>query len=499
MELNRDEIVQLSKTSTMALANKMAAICLTGLDGFLTLAYIAEGAKGNRSLGYVALVVALALIPVIASWICYSKNPETGMVKHIVGIGFAILYAVIILTGINPLVFIYAFPMLVVVTLYLDKAYLVQTGVGVIILNIIDVVRKSMAGSVGGELMQIQIVVTVMIVIYIIITVSVSLKYQEINAARITLEKDKTTDVLNKILSVSGTMTSDIVKVVGEMKELSLSVDDTLTAMSEVQAGASETANSVQDQLLQTEEINNYAGAVEEAAGIIKSNLGYTIEAIDEGKKCMQEMTKLSQDSVTASKSVTEALDGFKVAADQMNQITDLINSIAKQTSLLALNASIEAARAGDAGKGFAVVAMEISGLSGQTTEATKNISELIKGISSQLNDMIDAISEMIKGNELQSEAASRTDDAFVTIVNSIDAISGQADVLVKSIDELAEANKAIVETVTTISAISEQVAAHSNRTYESSKLNQAIVQTVGELVDSLNDGAQELSNTSDS
>jgi len=499
MGKTKEELLQIARTSEVALANHMAMVCLSLIDAFIGLAYLSEGMNGNRTAGYTALVLALAFIPVIVGWILYKMDNDSPFVKHIVGLCFPVLYTYILFTAKNPLVFVYAIPMLIIVTLYLDPQFLTMEGVGVIILNIIDVVRYFVKGVEQDRkvMLQVQLIIMIMIAIYIIMTTNVSLRYQEINSARITLEKDKTTDVLNKILEVSGSMTDDISKVVGEMNTLSNSVDATLEAMSDVQAGAAETANSVQDQLSQTEEITNYAGAVEDAAEIIKSNLKDTLTAIEAGKDCMKEMASISAESVKTSEKVTEALEGFKATANQMNQITDLINSVAKKTSLLSLNASIEAARAGEAGKGFAVVATEISQLAGQTSAATKNIGDLISEITEQLGVMVSAVNGMVEDNAKQTEAANRTDEAFASIVTNIDEISSQAEVLVKSIDELSEANKLIVETVTTISAISEQVSAHSNQTFESSQQNQKIVKTVGELVEALNSEAQVLSETS--
>lgn len=497
--MSKEALIKLSKQSEKSLANKYAMICLTVLCSILSVAYGVEGIKGSRTLGYVAIVVALALIPVVMGWCLFKMNKEHSAIMHIVAVGFAILYTFVLFTANNDLVFIYAVPMMIIVTLYLDRRYTIIAGTGVVILNFIDVIIKAMNGGTTPERMpvlEIQALATLLIVIYIVMNITASLKYQEISAARLTIEKEKTTEFLNMVLSISGNMTEDINRVSGQMSQLNESVGTIIGNMSEVQAGATETADSVQDQLHQTEEIQSYAKAVENAANIIKDNLAKTSDAVDDGKKCMEEMLNLSVESMNTSNQVSAALNNFKETTNQMNIIIDLINSVAEQTGLLALNASIEAARAGDAGRGFAVVATEISHLASQTSEATDKIVTLIGDINKQLAKMIESINDMVEDNGLQSEAAKKTEDTFNTIVLSIDEIKMQSDTLSESVADLASANSVIVESVTTISAISEEVAAHSNDTYESSQMNQNIVKVVGEIVESLNENARILSET---
>lgn len=494
-EMTKKELEKLAAQSVDALANKMALISLTVIDVIIAIAYMAEALKGSRTFGYVGLIAFLALFPCVLGWVFYSQSSEHGAVKHIVAIGFAIMYTVALFTAANPLVFTYAIPMLIIVTLYLDTQYTAIAGSGVAVLNIIDVARKIAAGvdSATVPMLEIQALVMVLIVAYIVLTVATSRKYQAINGAQLTLEKDKTAEVLDKVLQASGGMINDINQVVGQMTELSGSVDKTLVAMSEVQAGASETANSVQDQLQKTEEIQTYANAVEFAADVIKENIDSTTQAVQDGQKCMEEMAAISEKSMKTSAQVTQALQDFKETTNKMNNITDLISSVAQQTGLLALNASIEAARAGEAGRGFAVVATEISQLANQSSSATENIVSLIGDITNQLGTMIEAINNMVSDNTVQAEAAKKTEVTFDTIVKSISEINSQSEVLAKSVADLAGANHVIIETVSTISAISEEVSAHSNDTYESSQRNQDIVSQVEQLVDSLDGQAKVL------
>lgn len=124
---------------------------------------------------------------------------------------------------------------------------------------------------------------------------------------------------------------------------------------------------------------------VTRASGSIAESMAVTAEALNAGKKNIEQL--VSQVSVTeqTNSQVAAELTSLKEYMDKMYSIIEIINNITSETSLLSLNASIEAARAGEAGRGFAVVASEISGLATQTQEATVSIEELIRNVSEEL------------------------------------------------------------------------------------------------------------------
>ena len=489
----------ISNKKETALANHMVSLSVTIMDAVIALAYLMEGIKGHRDLPYTAIVMVLCIIPVALAWFFYSKDKSHWIIRYAVGLGFAVLYIFVLFTAANNLVFTYAIPMLLIVTLYMDKRYTALMGAGVVMVNVIDVIRQAVAGNINSENMpifEIQILLMILVVAYIILTVRTSLAFQDINKLRITSEKDKTKDVLDTIINISGSMTKDIEVIADKMNVLNDSVTSTMEAMSEVQAGSQETAEAVQNQLLQTDEIQKCASEVENASKIINSSIATTMDAVTDGRNCMSEMNKLTDDSMKASSEVSVALKTFQETTGKMNQITDLINNVANQTSLLSLNASIEAARAGEAGRGFAVVASEISQLAGQTSGATENIVRLINDISNQLLKVENAVNNMIESNERQADAASRTGNSFNTIVNNIEEIKNQSVNLDRRLSNLNSANNVIVESVQTISAISEEVYAHTNVTYESNRQNQEITSNVADLVKSLTDSAKVLAAT---
>ena len=83
-----------------------------------------------------------------------------------------------------------------------------------------------------------------------------------------------------------------------------------------------------------------------------------------------------------------EGIDNLKGEIGRVGMVAQKINQVARQTNLLALNATIEAARAGEAGRGFAVVASEVKSLSGQTSDATKEIADVVSGLQMLIDEM---------------------------------------------------------------------------------------------------------------
>ena len=236
-------------------------------------------------------------------------------------------------------------------------------------------------------------------------------------------------------------------------------------------------AEAVQNQLSQTEAIQEKVMQVTRASGSIAESMAVTAEALNAGKKNIEQL--VSQVSVTeqTNSQVAAELTSLKEYMDKMYSIIEIINNITSETSLLSLNASIEAARAGEAGRGFAVVASEISGLATQTQEATVSIEELIRNVSEELEKVVTIIESMISQVEHQNVTVNETAGSFRTIEDNSDRVQSQSDALSGIVKELESANAGIMDSIQTISAISEEVAAHTNNTLTTCEKNQKSVE----------------------
>ena len=143
---------------------------------------------------------------------------------------------------------------------------------------------------------------------------------------------------------------------------------------------------------------NQVAGASEEASQNMQSVASATEElsaSVDEIGKRVRESNRIAEAAVLQAEQTDGRIGKLSRAAQQIGDVVKLITAIAEQTNLLALNATIEAARAGEAGRGFAVVASEVKSLASQTARATDEISSHISGMQSATQESVAAIKEI--------------------------------------------------------------------------------------------------------
>lgn len=484
------------KDYELARENTVAMNCHFLVCGIISIAYFVEFLKGDGTLLYVLATIILAMGPVVGEIICYKKQHDTKMIKHFVGIGYAILYTFVMFTTNNHFTFVYVIPMLIAITVYNDFKYSLPIEVGVVIVNVIQLAlffKRGIYTKADMASVEIQFFVIVLICGIQLYVSIVAEKLNQKKLAELKAEHEKTEELLTRIMDTSDKMTQQITESAQKTASLGESMQAMKESMEEVNSGSNDTAEAVQSQLNQTEEIQAMVEQVEKGTENIIDSMNQNKEAIAQGNANVGILVKQAEETVESGKKVTEELSQLDTYMSQMNSILDIINSITSQTSLLALNASIEAARAGEAGRGFAVVASEISQMAQQTKDSTVQISQLIENVSNAIQMVVEVSGSMISMIEIQNETTEKTAESFTVIEKNSDNVYGQSNELAAYVTKLADANKKIIDSISTISAISEEVAAHASDTLSATESNNVIVEELAALSGQLETLAQEL------
>ena len=443
------------------------------MAGIISLFYVKECVAGQRGVGYVALVIVLALTPVLAEAYFYRRDKETPMIKHLVEIGFAITYTFIMFTATTNKIYVFVIPMILAITVFNDFKYCIGAFTGKMGYDDLDAAI-------------IQFILMVAVGIYSVVTAKISAANSNQKLQIIEEEHGKTESVLKGVMSVSEGMTKGIGIIYEKLDHLKEAADITKQAMQEVNMGSTDTAEAVQKQLTETNQIQEKVEQVAEASRIISENMEQTLKVLEAGNEDVSRLVTQVENSVESGADVSAKLETLDSYMSEMNSIVELIGGITSQTSLLALNASIEAARAGDAGRGFAVVASEISGMATQTKDATVHITKLIQDVSEAISQVVTVVREMIAEINEEKTSTATTAESFGKIEKNTTVIESHVKNLSVCVEELQTANEQIGQSIQTISAISEEVSAHSNETYESEVKNAGILEEIASVADEL-------------
>lgn len=474
--MNRKQISDTQRNNRTALTGHTIEALI------IVIFYITRFMRGERGISYTLMIIALALIPVLLGQYFFWRDKETTMIKHTVGIGFAITYSVMVLTTKEADIYVLVVPMILLITVFNDVKYSIEINAGTVILSLIMTIGGAMTGKFGYQGADgaiVQVTAMVLVAVYSIYAAMTSDANNRQKLDNIQDAQSKTETLLTNISALSQQMQAGMEDIYEKVDELNNSSKLTKDAMTEVRGGTSQTADAVQNQISQTGEIGHKVNAVSVAAEEISRNMEQTLSVLAHANQEVDVLVKQVESSVQEGANVADKLETLDQYIEEMHSIVELISGITSQTSLLALNASIEAERAGAAGRGFAVVATEITGMAKRTKDATVHIRELIGNISRSITDVVTDVREMITAINEEKQSTENTAENFSNIQSNTLEIKKNMEQLNTNIEELKIANEQIVDSIETISAITEEVSAHANETMSAQEENADVLNKI--------------------
>jgi aerotaxis receptor len=241
-----------------------------------------------------------------------------------------------------------------------------------------------------------------------------------------------------------------------------------------------ETAKGVVNQLNEIDQVatavNEMSATVQEVAQNAANAAEATSNADNEskqGKAIVHETIKAIENVASGIQSTTNIVQDLKSDSEKIGTVIDVISGIAEQTNLLALNAAIEAARAGEQGRGFAVVADEVRTLANRTQQSTDEIQKMIETLQTASSKAADAMNHSVEETENCVELAAKAGSSLEAIDRAVGEIASMSQQIATAAEEQSAVAEEINRSIISISSVSEKT---SRAAQETEQANQELV-----------------------
>lgn len=301
--------------------------------------------------------------------------------------------------------------------------------------------------------------------------------------------------ILGKIRNSSDTMSSNSYELndtssqtLAANNEISKAVEDVAegstgmaASISKINENLLEMSNETKDINASVDEIKNQTVAVQDSSKIMNDKI-----------KSMQDSSHKMDEGISA---ISKRIETVNTTVDKVSNIVSVIEEISSETNLLSLNASIEAARAGDAGKGFAVVAQEIRVLSDNTNTELENIKQIISSLVEECRYCVQASGTIVEDNAKQKEEIKAVLDEFGSLDEQIQKTAEKADEIEELVTAMIELNDDITKSSNSLTDVSAANAAATEEMNANIEELNAMMHGVSEMAEHMNnesDGLKE-------
>jgi methyl-accepting chemotaxis protein len=319
---------------------------------------------------------------------------------------------------------------------------------------------------------------------------------KEVARGDLTIRGKVTNDALGNVVDSVNFMLDNFTKVLERVRkaaiDVSASANQILEAADDMTAGATQqdqeitnTSSAVEELTVSMKQVSNNAEASAEAAR-------RALDAAEQGNRAVRDTLEGMQRIRASVQATAKKIKSLGDRSLEISEIINVINDITEQTNLLALNAAIEAARAGEAGRGFAVVADEVRKLAEHSRSATKDIAALIKAIQAETNE---AVVVMEEGTREVEVGASLADQAG----KALEAISSVVRQSAELVQEISLASKQQVRGTEGVANAMQIISGITRQTTQGARQTAATVGNMVRLSEQLNEALAQFRSTQQS
>lgn len=304
---------------------------------------------------------------------------------------------------------------------------------------------------------------------------------------------DSMKGLINKTKDLSTTVSESSMQVTTSANTFTEATREISAAIDEIEQGVNQQANDSENCLQQMDKLSQKIENVSQNTLEMETIAQDTKVAVVSGADKMKELEIKTDSTNTVINQVVEEITTLEKKSIAIGNIVSVINDIAEQTNLLSLNASIEAARAGDAGRGFAVVADEIRKLADQSANSVAQIHNIISEIQSSVKTTVQHVHAAGENMKQQKVAVDDTENTFEDINHRVEQLVDNIKTITMSIAEIEGARINTLLAIESISAVSEENAAASTAVNETSKEQLKQVDMLDQAAKALDSNAKEL------
>lgn len=269
--------------------------------------------------------------------------------------------------------------------------------------------------------------------------------------------------------------------------------EDIQGAILEIEKGVTQLDENSADCLTQMDTLSGKITDVTKDTDTIATLTESTGSSISEGISSMNVLTDSAKKTSEITDNVIDAIEALSDKSRSIGQIVESINSIARETNLLSLNASIEAARAGEAGRGFAVVAEQIRQLADQSAASAGEIQKIIDDIIKNTGEVVTIAKEAETTVDFQEQAVAQTTESFLSMDQQIHTLLDSVAGISENMRNMEHARSTTLNAIEGISAISAETAAGSSNVNSTVDAQREAINTLDTAASILQERAAEM------